>query len=314
MIRFLLLICGSGGLLSIGLTVSAQEIFPHSHDVVEIESAPIINRIPVKMRQIRRLFEQPDGALLVAEWETGSLIRLTPGEGVEQIAVGLNQPSGVVTAGTGEIYVTEFANGMAGAGSLIRIDPMGELSRVLTQLNGPSDLAISPQGELTFCEYQSGQVVQLNAVGEPRVLWEEIPAPTSLMFDSAGSLYVASRTEGSLYRRSFDGTVERIITGLQHPSDLQLDREGLVIILNSQTGLLTAWNPMTQKDRPYARVPAETTSLCFDADNNFIVGHWNYDFLMHIMRHLTIPCPHCEERIPLHLIPAVSPAGSEAEL
>lgn len=84
--------------------VGAQSNLPHSHQPIEIESAPIINRIPLEARKVRRVIEQTDGSLLVTEWETGSLIQLTPNQPPERIAVGLNQPSGVVSSGTGEYF------------------------------------------------------------------------------------------------------------------------------------------------------------------------------------------------------------------
>lgn len=294
--------------------LQAQIDFPHHHQVIELESAPIINRIPLKTRQIRRIAEESDGSLLIAEWETGSLIRLSPEGESERIAIGLNQPSGVISSVSGEIFLTLYAAGIEGAGELVRIDSMGDTHRVLGGLNSPSDLVVSPQGSLVLCEYTTGRILQLDDTGEAELLTDEVASPTALAYDSAGTLYIASRTDGAIYRRMFDGSIERVQVGLQHPSDIHIHRNGMLIVLNSQTGLMTAWNPQTRKVVSYAQVPAETTCLCFDSENNFVIGHWEYNFLMRITRHLSLPCPHCNERIPLHLVPPV-PAGSpEASL
>ncbi|MDB4637507.1 hypothetical protein OAF24_01250 [bacterium] len=300
--------------LVLGVVLEAQVVEPHFHHAIEIESAPIINRIPLETRQIRRIVEQPDGSLLITEWETGSLIRLSPEGQPERIAVGLNQPSGVVSSGSGEIFLTLYGAGIPKSGALVRLDSMGNLVPLIDELNGPSDLVMSPQGDLVFCEYSTGKVFKLNADGEQELLTDRVTSPTALAYDNRGTLYIASRTEGTVYQLLFDGTLERIQVGLQHPSDLFVHRSGLLIILNSQTGRIMAWNPETGKTQSYARVPAETTCLAFDEDDNFVIGHWNYNFLMRITRHLSVPCPHCEERIPLNLVPTATTGSPDTSL
>lgn len=297
----------AGLLSSTSLPLQAQQqietVLPHVHQAIEIESAPMINRIPLKTRQIRRIVEEPSGSLLIAEWETGSLIRLSPDGRAERLVVGLNQPSGIVSGGSGEIYLTLFAAGMPEEGELLRVDEMGETTRIVGDLNAPTDLVQSPQGTLVLCEYTTGRILEVNSEGETSLLTHQIASPTALAYDSNGILYIASRTEGALFRRLFDGTIERVQSGLQHPSDLVAHQSGLLLTLHSQTGSITAWDSQTGKSISYARVPAETTCFCFDAEDNFVIGHWDYDFLMRITRHLSIPCPHCRERIPLHLVP-----------
>lgn len=314
MTRVSIIVCGIACLSFSQAALEAQEIFPHVHEAVEIESAPIINRIPLRTRQIRRIVEQPDGSLLIAEWETGSLIQLSPEGTAERLVEGLNQPSGIANAGSGEIFVTLYAAGMPGSGSLVRVDPMGDVEPLLEGLNSPSDVVFSPRGDLVFCEYSTGRVYRWEIGGERELLTEDVPTPTALAFDGLGHLYIASRNEGAVFRYAFDGNLERIEVGLQHPSDLISHRSGLLMILNSQTGLITAWNPQTAKSQAYARVPAETTCLCFDSENNFVIGHWNFDFLMRITRHLSLPCPHCEQHIPLNLIPPTTISSPDSSL
>jgi hypothetical protein len=308
MLQFVFSVALAAGLLfSTSSALLAQTdketVTPHVHQAIEIESAPIINRIPLRTRQIRRIVEEPAGSFLIAEWETGSLIRLAADGSAERLAIGLNQPSGIVSGGSGEIYLTLFAAGLAGEGELLRIDDMGDTSRIVGGLNAPSDLVQSPQGTLVLCEYSTGRVLEVNSEGETSLLTDQIASPTALAYDATGILYVASRTDGALYRRLFDGTVERVQSGLQHPSDLVAHQSGLLLTLHSQTGSITAWDARTGKSVSYARVPAETTCFCFDADDNFVIGHWDYDFLMRITRHMSVPCPHCNGRIPIHLIP-----------
>jgi hypothetical protein len=296
-----LLFSSSSGLLA---QTGNGTVAPHVHQAIEIESAPIINRIPLRTRQIRRIVEEPSGSFLIAEWETGSLIRLSEDGTAERLVFGLNQPSGIVSGGSGEIYLTLFAAGMAGDGELLRVDG---------GLNAPSDLVQSPQGTLVLCEYSTGRILEVNAEGETSLLTDQIASPTALAYDATGILYVASRTDGALYRRLFDGTIERVQSGLQHPSDLVAHQSGLLLTLHSQTGSISAWDTQTGKAVSYARVPAETTCFCFDADDNFVIGHWDYDFLMRITRHMSVPCPHCNGRIPVHLVPPGNVVSPENE-
>jgi len=300
--------------LILGPALDAQSERPHLHQAIEIESAPIINRIPLETRQIRRIVEQLDGSLLITEWETGSLIQLSPNGQTERIAIGLNQPSGVVSSGSGEIYLTLYGAGVPKSGALVRLDSMGGIIPVVEGLSGPSDLVMSPEGDLVLCEYSTGRVIKVNAEGEQLLLTDRVAAPTALAYDNMGVLYIASRTEGAVYQRMFDGTLERVQVGLQHPSDLFVHRSGLLIILNSQTGRIMAWNPETGKTQSYARVPAETTCLAFDEEDNFVIGHWNYNFLMRITRHLSVPCPHCEEQIQLDLVPPSTSGSPDTSL
>ncbi len=308
-------VLGSLSLAGAQETPPPLPFFPdaHSHETIRIESAPIINRIPIPARQIRRVHREADGSLLVIEWESGTLFRVLSDGGLERLATSLNQPSDIAVDGLGNIYVSEYAAGLEGDGAIVRIDPMGRLERLHTDLDAPSALELDLLGNLIYAEYTSGQVVRLSPSGSRHVLATNLDAPSALAVDRSGAIYVTCSNAGFLLRIEADGTQTRLLENLKLPSDVQYDGGRLLVITNFGDGSLTAWDIADQRSTPFSAVPRGTIAMCFCEDGNFVLAHWEFNFLMKITRTLSLKCPHCGKPIPVHLTPATPRNSGDSE-
>lgn len=99
--------------------------------------------------------------------------------------------------------------------------------------------------------------VTASGVREPFVTG--IVNPTSMAFDSAGSLYVSSRFDGSVYRVSSDGKSEVFASELGVACGLAFDREGTLFV-GDRSGTIFRVTPSGQAT-PFATLPASVAAF-----------------------------------------------------
>lgn len=279
----------------------------HRHEAIELESAPIINRIPVAVHKIRRVFRESSGSFLLTEWETGTVLRVLPNNEVRRIAAGLNQPSDIAQDAAGYIYVSQYADGIDAEGSVVKIGPTGDVEVVAKGLTGPTALEVDNRDNLIVTEYQAGRILSIAPDGMQSELARGIDAPSALAVDAAGIVYVTSSTRGVLYQLDRDGLAAPLVTDLKTPSDVQFDGGHLLVITNYGDGSLTAWDLAEKREFAFGAVPQGTIAACFCERDNFLIAHFDYSFLMKITRTLMLKCPHCGQPIPVKLVPRRPP-------
>jgi len=114
-----------------------------------------------------------------------------------QIAHGINYPDGLALDAAGDLYVTNAYGGNQthwGSISIYRSGKQRPFRRIrpLTRGHGPGDPALGPSGELYV---SSGQKILVFAPGGEKVvrtIRKGLDFPTSLTFDSNGILYVVN--------------------------------------------------------------------------------------------------------------------------
>jgi len=153
-----------------------------------------------------------DGSLLVNEFGTGSLLRLSGehSKDREVILSGLKGPVGLALADADTVYLTE-----ALAGQLLRVRlSTGEKTVVAKDLKMPEGLAIAPDGTLIVAEVGSRRVVAITPKdGTAAVIAADLPIgleaapglppthlPTGVAVGSGGTIYVTSDIENAIYR------------------------------------------------------------------------------------------------------------------
>ncbi len=277
-----------------------SEYAPHVHDPIEIDARPIITRYKVTLIRPRRMLRDPSGNLFVADWGAGAVLRITPEQKVEVIADELNEPAGLALDAAGNLFVAVHAEGMTRTGSILRITPQGELSVFASGLSGPTALAFDAHGNLFVSNFHDNTIARITPAGEATVFAANIPSPAALAFDDEGTLYTVSSTEGTVIRISPAGEVDIMARNLLIPSDLAFDMQGHLIVANfggSELSYVDDKGGLTT----YATVPKGTIAHLFEPDGNLLILNWEMQFLMKVTTRLTVPCPHCEREIPLHL-------------
>lgn len=210
--------------------------------------------------------------LFVANYNAGTVLRVTPGGVVSTVASGFNSPTGLVFNAGGDLFVANQGNG-----NVHKVTPGGVVSLVATGFSGPSGLAIDASGNLfvpglfsgTIHKVTPGGVSSLFASGlgniaglafgpggdlfvggwTSGIVYRVTPAgvvstfasmPGLLLhtpaFDAGGNLYVAAYNSGEIFRVTPAGVVSSFATGFQQPIGLTVGPGGVLFVANRGTG------------------------------------------------------------------------------
>lgn len=278
----------------------------HRHVPVDVDARPIVKRYKLDLNRPRRVIQDPTGAILIADWADGTVVKVDPEGDSTLLATDLNEPAGLALDNSGNVYVANHGGGMTRQGNIVKITPGGEVQLFVEELDGPTALAFDTQGDLYVSEFHGNRILRITPAGIAQLVVDNIPTPAALAFDVNGNLYTASSTEGTVYRVGPMGNVELLARGLVTPSDLAFDPQQHLIVTNFGGTELTYVDPMGDT-KTFALVPKGTIGIQFDPAGNLIFVNWDYQTLMKVTTNLRIPCPHCEKSIPLRLRPRRKP-------
>jgi DNA-binding beta-propeller fold protein YncE len=145
------------------------------------------------------------GDLVVALYQQGTLVQITPEGMVSDWVTGLSTPNGVYPDHQGNVWVTEF-----GGSRITRVDSNGD---TITIAQGGADLA-SPngivwdpdRGLLYYTNYQAQRIRALpideqGNVGDPMLVAVlDANGPDGLVLDACGNLYVVAQQSNEIWR------------------------------------------------------------------------------------------------------------------
>ncbi|MCH8879742.1 MAG: hypothetical protein IID34_07655 [Planctomycetes bacterium] len=272
----------------------------HRHDPIVIPSRPMVKRYSVPLFRPRRVLIDPAGNVFIADWSAGVVLKITPDGRTHSVVDDLNEPAGLAMDRSGNLYVSQHAQGLPEAGSIMKIETTGERSTFAEGFTGPSGMTIDQTGNLFVANFHDNTVSRITLDGEVSTFAEDIPNPAALVFDHRGVLYAVSSTEGTVHRIDSNGNHSVFARGLYIPSDISITPHGHLVVTNfgeTRLSLVTR----TGKVKAFANVPQGTISVSFDRDGNFILVGWDDHSLMKVTTHFSIPCPHCSRRIPVRL-------------
>lgn len=272
----------------------------HAHKPIQIEARPIVARIRVPLARPRRVLLDSQQNIIVADWGAGSVLRINPAGDSQVLASDLPEPAGLAIDSSDTIFVCTHAGGLPGEGQIFKLSPGGMPMVFAEGLTGPTDLAFDNEGQLYVAEFQADRVSRVSTMGEVQTFLDDIASPAGLVFDSLGYLYCASSTDGVIYKTGPMGELVPLVDGLSVPSDLAFDADGHLIVAN-YGGVELLYVTNKGESRSYATVPKGTIGLCFDNIGNLLFVNWDYQTLMRVTTHLSVPCPHCGKSIPVRL-------------
>jgi sugar lactone lactonase YvrE len=131
---------------------------------------------------------------------------------------------------------------------------------------------------------------------------DEINTPAGLVFDKQGNLFVACSLSGTVQRVSPDGKVTKVAKDLQILSDITTGPDGGIIVTNYQGSVLTRIDSKG-KTEIFLNVPPGTIGITFDKEGNLLAVNWDASLLLKFTSRFSLPCPHCNKRIPVRLKP-----------
>jgi len=156
------------------------------------------------------VLELEDGSLLVAQFESGELVRLDPDGERSVVAAGLDAPVAIAAAGSDAVYVA-----LHGSGRVERVGlEDGARELVARDLEAPEGLAVGPEGRLFVSEGGAARITRVDPqAGRQEVIASGLPLgldvqgsmPGPGLFSGIavaadGSVYFSSDIEAALYR------------------------------------------------------------------------------------------------------------------
>jgi sugar lactone lactonase YvrE len=154
----------------------------------------------------------PDGALLVADYKSGSVVRIEPGDSRERstLASGLAGPVGLALADKHSVYVSEWD-----AGRLSRIPLHGGAATVVASgLNRPEGVAVDSSGTLIVAETARNRLLRIDPLTGKRTVvasgiamglvgGPDMPAPflfSGVAISANGTIYADSDVSNAIFR------------------------------------------------------------------------------------------------------------------
>lgn len=240
-----------------------------------LSAGPVKSPYPMEvvaegLRGPRGLLFLPDGSLLVAEQDRGTIVRIAQEGTVTRIASGLSRPHDIARDAAGALYVADTGNGR-----IARITPEGAVSTYVAGLTAPVDLDFDPAGRLLICEYTRGPlkiaegpgtagpfgpvlegghgllfepdggVLVVENLGERisrltvdehlEPLWQDIEGE-GLARGPSGDVYVAEPRGGRVWRLKANGVEVVVAEGLASPRDPAFDAVGRLYVAETGAG------------------------------------------------------------------------------
>ncbi|GAB4163382.1 MAG: hypothetical protein Tsb009_39950 [Planctomycetaceae bacterium] len=275
---------------------------PHRHSPIRIPGNPIIQRLNIPLEQPRRIVIGKKGTLYIADSSAGKILRLDKQGKVTTIADKLAEPSGLILDQKDNLYVSLHANGEEQAGSVVRVSPDGKQQVIAKGITGPKGLAFDKQGRLYVALFDENRIIRIDAKGTVTEFAKNVGSPAGIVFLADGDMLAVNSVEQTVSRITPKGQVRIFARGLNIPSDIALDADGVPVVANYGGRELSRLDK-NGTVKTYLTVPPGTIGVAFNAQGNAIIVNWDLKMAVKITTRFSIPCPHCQKKIPVQIQP-----------
>ncbi len=134
----------------------------------------------------------PGQNVFVANYTTGDIYKITPGQGQTVFAQGLDYPVGLAFDSSGDLFVANSANNFTGQGYITEFKP-GQNGTTFAAGITPSGLVTDSAGDVYVADYRSGNILEYGpGGGSPTTYAAGFANPETLAFDNSGDLFVGA--------------------------------------------------------------------------------------------------------------------------
>lgn len=232
----------------------------------------------------------PAGNLLLANPETGNIVKFTPDGRWSNFASGLVHPFGLVFDNTGNLFVADVQSDET-SGRIVKFNRDGSRSTFASGLTHPVGLAFDGSGNLFVVDMhgsddKGGSILKFAPDGKKTAFFTTITTklgssrlsdPAGPAIDKAGNLFVSDRSSGTgrILKFTPDGTSSTFAGGLGSPLALVFDRAGNLYVSSEEgeiTGLRThVLRFASDGSKAVLDTAPVPVGLAFDATGNLFV-------------------------------------------
>ncbi|MBI2370696.1 MAG: hypothetical protein HYV08_10775 [Deltaproteobacteria bacterium] len=191
------------------------------------------------LRDPHGLVRDRDGALCVAQYETGELTMVQRGRG-RRLAAGLQGPVALAGEPDGTLLVLEFEGGR-----LTAVKPDGRRVVRVSGLARPHSLALVPGGTLVIAEFGPadrpgpvGRVIEVSRHGDLVERVTGLDAPIAVVAGRRGEIVVAESGRGIVWQITPDGRRTPLLVGHPGVRGLAFMPRGDLLVADRDQGLL----------------------------------------------------------------------------
>ncbi|CAI8837735.1 carboxypeptidase regulatory-like domain-containing protein [Methylocaldum szegediense] len=175
-----------------------------------------------------------DGGWFVSNYNDNTVARIDASGRITTFAEGLNRPQGLTRDAQGNLYVAN-----SGANTIVRIAPDGTQSIYATGLKSPADLRFDSAGNLFVSNPGDNTIAKVLPDGSVQTFARGIAVnPEGMRYDGAGNLYIANGN-GTVSRLGVDGGYGVVATGLNAPKDIEIGADGEIYVAGYGNGRIT---------------------------------------------------------------------------
>lgn len=131
------------------------------------------------------------GALYVANWSAGNVVRFSPKGARTVFASGLSGPSGLAISAKGDVYVASYNEDL-----VWRFTPAGDKSVFVAGLATPAGLSFDTRGRLLIANRRTNQILAAHPDGKLEVVAEGLQTPVGAVELPDGDLLVSNIAGG----------------------------------------------------------------------------------------------------------------------
>lgn len=188
-----------------------------------------------------RYLSWPALLMLVANWVAADndqqpIPGIGPAGEIVRLHTGFKFTEGPAADAKGNLYFTDIPNNR-----IHKSDAAGQLTTFLEESRATNGLMFDGGGRLIACQGKAGRVIALDvATKQIDVVADQLDGqplgvvPNDLVIDRGGGVYFTDPDARSVFYRSAEGKVERILTGLPRPNGVILSpEESRLYVLNS---------------------------------------------------------------------------------
>lgn len=148
-----------------------------------------------------------EGNIYAARYYGSTITKITLNGETEIFANGFNSPNGIAFGPDGYLYVPS-----AEGDRIDKVSPAGEVTNVIQNINNPAGVAFDRDGNMLIAQYQSSKISIYRTNGNLGTFSTDskLNGPVGLVFDDENNLYIGNFNDGTILKRTPDGTITEI--------------------------------------------------------------------------------------------------------
>lgn len=288
-------------LLTCCLLSSSAFAEDHQHSPIIVRSAPVIQRLPLRVIHPIDVAVTAAKDTIVAD-RGGRMVFRVDTDG-ETSVLGKDLDGLVRVSASRSFGVHALLRGQR-SGQVIRLLETGFREDVCELSFVPVGLGVDSIGNIWTADPKAGVVVKLDSSGVQQSVIQLSGVPVDLAVDGLGAVVLLR--SGQLVSVAADGSQSTVGYVPANASRLKMTPDHAVVALvvdDDGKSILVRPTPDRESVDRFAMAPRGTSAFAFDHLGNLTLANPDLRAITCVTSHFTVPCPHCGQHVPMLFSP-----------